>query len=98
MAAIHAARPEVPFNLLVYGNLVHAPGADAFCERIARAGASSLLVPDIPMEEAADLRTAVSAHGMGHVSLGRAEDERFEVAADRRTELGVSLPRRITRA
>ena len=37
-------------NLLVYGNLVHAPGYETFCDDAAAAGASSLLVPDIPLE------------------------------------------------
>jgi tryptophan synthase alpha chain len=57
----------VPMNLLVYGNLVHARGA--FCQDAARAGAASLLVPDIPLEESAELRARCRDAGIDHVSL-----------------------------
>ncbi len=42
---------RVPFNLLVYGNLIHARGARRFLREAVDAGASSLLVPDCPHEE-----------------------------------------------
>jgi tryptophan synthase alpha chain len=66
---IHLARPTVPLHLLVYGNLVHAWGYDVFCRDAVRAGASTLLVPDIPLEESVELREAAAANGVGHVSL-----------------------------
>ncbi len=69
LARISAALPDVPKNLLVYGNLVHAPGYRAFCERVVGAGASSLLVPDIPLEESGPLRAACRETGLGEVQL-----------------------------
>lgn len=69
LTALSRALPEVPKNLLVYGNLVHARGYAAFCRDSAHAGASSLLVPDVPLEEAGPLRDACRAADLGHVAL-----------------------------
>ncbi|HXV60350.1 MAG TPA: tryptophan synthase subunit alpha [Vicinamibacteria bacterium] len=69
LGRVHDAVPETPLNLLVYGNLVHARGFDRFCEEVALAGASTLLVPDIPLEESAVLKRACRKAGLGHVQL-----------------------------
>jgi len=69
LARVRDACPETPLNLLVYGNLVHARGYDRFCRDVAAAGASSLLVPDISLEESAGLSAASRAAGLGHVEL-----------------------------
>lgn len=67
---------EAPCNLLVYGNLVHAAGASEFARRAAGAGASSLLVPDVPLEESAGLARACERAGLGLVQLcGPAADD-----------------------
>ena len=66
---IREACPDTPLNLLVYGNLVHRRGYRRFAEEAAGAGASSLLVPDIPLEEAGPLRRACRGAGLGHVEL-----------------------------
>ncbi len=66
---IHLAYPDVPMNLLVYGNLVHAWGCEAFCKAAAQAGASSLLVPDIGLEEGSALEQACQQFGLGRVHL-----------------------------
>lgn len=69
LGRVHEARPQIPLHLLVYGNLVHARGYEEFCAAAAHAGASTLLVPDIPLEESGSLREAAAATGLGHVSL-----------------------------
>lgn len=69
LASIRDACPRVPLNLLVYGNLVHSRGFDRFCREAADAGASSLLVPDVPLEESAPLRRACRNARLGHVQL-----------------------------
>jgi tryptophan synthase alpha chain len=69
LATIREDCPRTPLNLLVYGNLVHARGLDRFCREAADAGASSLLVPDIPLEESAPLKRACRAAHIGHVQL-----------------------------
>lgn len=69
LGRIAAASPGTPLNLLVYGNLVHRIGYERFAGEAARYGASSLLVPDIPLEEAGPLRRACRRAGLGHVEL-----------------------------
>jgi tryptophan synthase alpha chain len=69
LARIHEARPKTPLNLLVYGNLVHARGFERFTKDAGAAGASSLLVPDVPLEESAPLKRACREAGLSHVQL-----------------------------
>jgi tryptophan synthase alpha chain len=69
LARVHDARPKTPLNLLVYGNLVHERGFDRFTREAADAGASSLLVPDVPLEESAALKRACRAAKLAHVQL-----------------------------
>jgi tryptophan synthase alpha chain len=54
---------------MCYANLVFAPGVDQFVQGLARAGACGLIVPDLPFEEAAELRASCSAHGVALVPL-----------------------------
>lgn len=69
LGEVAAACPGVPLNLLVYGNLVHRIGYETFAAEATRAGASSLLAPDIPLEEGEPLRRACRRAGVGHVEL-----------------------------
>jgi tryptophan synthase alpha chain len=69
LASIHEARPKTPLNLLVYGNLVHARGVERFGRDAAAAGASSLLVPDVPLEESGFLKIVCRKAGLAHVQL-----------------------------
>ncbi len=69
MKRIHEAFPTLPMNLLVYGNLVHARGFEAFVKDALAAGASSLLVPDMLFEEGEGLRAVCKEHGLGHAEL-----------------------------
>src|ERR1700691_3864603 len=46
-----ALTPSVPVVLMCYANMVFAPGAEAFVERLARAGVCGLIVPDLPVGE-----------------------------------------------
>ncbi|MHB8491843.1 MAG: tryptophan synthase subunit alpha [Solirubrobacteraceae bacterium] len=59
----------VPVVLMAYANMVLAPGAQAFVERLARAGVSGLIVPDLPLEESGDVRCACDAQGLALVPL-----------------------------
>ncbi len=60
---------SVPVVLMCYANMVFAPGAEAFVERLARSGASGLIVPDLPLEEAPQVLAACDAHGLALVPL-----------------------------
>ena len=69
LGRIAEACPGIPLNLLVYGNLVHRTGYERFTGAAADAGASTLLVPDIPIDEATPLRRACRRSRLGHVEL-----------------------------
>jgi|HubBroStandDraft_6_1064221.scaffolds.fasta_scaffold09445_2 tryptophan synthase alpha chain len=64
-----ALAPTVPVVLMCYANMVLAPGAGAFVERLARTGACGLIVPDLPFEEAGEVLAACDAHGLALVPL-----------------------------
>jgi tryptophan synthase alpha chain len=60
---------SVPVVLMCYSNMVFAPGAEEFLERLVRSGACGLIVPDLPLEEGQELRTACDARGLALVPL-----------------------------
>ncbi|HYM44795.1 MAG TPA: tryptophan synthase subunit alpha [Solirubrobacteraceae bacterium] len=60
---------SVPVVLMCYANMVLAPGAGAFVERLARTGTCGLIVPDLPLEESDEIRAACDAHGIALVPL-----------------------------
>ncbi len=64
-----ALAPSVPVVLMCYANMVFAPGVDAFAERLARAGACGLIVPDLPLGEAPEVLAACDRHGLALVPL-----------------------------
>jgi tryptophan synthase alpha chain len=64
-----ALAPSVPVVLMCYANMVFAPGVQAFVERLARTGACGLIVPDLPLEEAGELREACERSGLALVQL-----------------------------
>jgi len=60
---------SVPVVLMCYANMVFAPGAEAFVERLAKTGASGLIVPDLPLGEGPEVGEACRAHGLALVPL-----------------------------
>jgi tryptophan synthase alpha chain len=64
-----ALAPSVPVVLMCYANMVFAPGAEAFVERLAQTGASGLIVPDLPLEEAPEVLAVCERRGLALVPL-----------------------------
>jgi tryptophan synthase alpha chain len=60
---------DIPFGLLLYANTVHHPGYDTFCARAADAGVDSILVADMPPEEASSFTRALRTHGLRSVFI-----------------------------
>ena len=60
---------RVPVVLMVYANIVLTAGASAFALKAASAGASGLIVPDLPHDEADEVRAACDAEGLDLVPL-----------------------------
>ena len=74
----------------MYGNLVHARGYRRFCRDAVAAGASSLLVPDVPLEEGAPLTAACREESLGVVQL-RERPGRARIIGASATVVGVAL-------
>jgi tryptophan synthase alpha chain len=60
---------SVPVVLMCYANMVFAPGAQAFVERLERAGACGLIVPDLPLGESQEVLEACERQGIALVPL-----------------------------
>lgn len=71
LAVITKVSPTVkaPLVLFTYYNPIMRRGLDQFCKDIKRAGASGLLVPDLPLEETVDIRAACVANGVELILL-----------------------------
>jgi tryptophan synthase alpha chain len=61
--------PRLPVVIMCYANQVLARGAEDFAARLRDAGASGLIVPDLPMEEAPTVLAACDAAGLALVPL-----------------------------
>ncbi len=64
-----ALAAEVPVVVMCYANIVLAPGAEAFVERLARTGACGLIVPDLPVGEGPEVLQACDSHGIALIPL-----------------------------
>jgi tryptophan synthase alpha chain len=64
-----ALAPRLPVVLMTYANIVYARGFDAFAATLREHAISGLIVPDLPLEEAPELRAACDAEGIALVPL-----------------------------
>lgn len=69
LGACERLAARVPVVLMVYANIVLTAGAQAFALRAAAAGAAGLIVPDLPHDEALELRAACDMEGLALVPL-----------------------------
>jgi tryptophan synthase alpha chain len=60
---------RVPVIPMVYANMVLARGAARYARELADAGMAGTIVPDLPPEEAEEVRSALSAHGLALIPL-----------------------------
>jgi tryptophan synthase alpha chain len=60
---------RVPLVVMCYANPILARGRDAVAARLAEAGIAGLIVPDLPIDEAAELRQACDRAGIALVPL-----------------------------
>ncbi len=59
----------LPLALMTYVNPIMSYGQDRFAHDAAAAGADALIVPDVPLEEAGDLRRAADEAGLALILL-----------------------------
>jgi tryptophan synthase alpha chain len=60
---------DVPVVVMCYANLVLARGLECFADMLVSVGASGLIVPDLPLEEAPATLAALDARGLALVPL-----------------------------
>lgn len=66
---LRAERADLPIGVLTYANLVVRAGVGGFYAAAAEAGADSVLVADVPLEEAQPFRTAAADAGIAFVAM-----------------------------
>lgn len=69
VAQARAAGVQLPLALMTYVNPVFSYGLDRFCADAAHAGADALIVPDVPLEEAGQIRAAADRTGLALILL-----------------------------
>jgi tryptophan synthase alpha chain len=62
-------RPQAPLLLMSYLNPLLAYGLDKLPGAAARAGVAGFIIPDLPYEESAEMRTALDSHGLALVQM-----------------------------
>ena len=64
-----AVAARLPVVLMVYANVVLSAGLEDYARAAAGAGAAGLIVPDLPHDEAGELRAVCDAEGLALVPL-----------------------------
>jgi tryptophan synthase alpha chain len=64
-----AIAEEVPVVLMCYANLIVVRGLERFADLLVGSGVSGLIVPDLPLEESAEIRSACRERGIALVPL-----------------------------
>jgi tryptophan synthase alpha chain len=64
-----AIAEHVPVVVMCYTNLILARGLERFADALVQNGASGLIVPDLPLEEAPPVRRACDERGLALVPL-----------------------------
>lgn len=67
LARFRAAGGRVPVAIMSYANPLRRHGWSLTAQRCATAGADAWIVPDLPVEEAEEMRAAAAAQGLGTV-------------------------------
>ena len=79
-----------PIVLMCYSNLILARGPERFAAALSEAGASGLIVPDLPPRGGPTVLEALGRRGRGARAARRADDHRREDGGHRRARPGLS--------
>ena len=66
---VHTRHPKTPLILFTYYNPILSMGVEPFAQAASRAGASAVLVVDLPPEESLAYRESLARHGLKTVFL-----------------------------
>jgi tryptophan synthase alpha chain len=69
LATIRDAAAEVPVAVMTYVNPVYRQGIGSFLDAAAAAGVAGVIVPDLPVDESAELEEAAGEHALDAVLL-----------------------------
>lgn len=69
LALCEGLAADLPVVVMGYVNLVLARGAEAFAGALADAGASGLIIPDLPLEESDEVLAACDGAGLAYAPL-----------------------------
>lgn len=69
LAELRGRQPDVGLVVMAYANPLHAFGWDAAARALADAGADAVIVPDMPLREAARIAPRLAAHGVAWIPL-----------------------------
>lgn len=64
LADLAGTEVGVPLVVSTYANVVLRTGAERFCAALREAGVAGLIVPDLPLEESAEVERAAAAAGV----------------------------------
>lgn len=76
---------DIPLAVMTYFNVVHHDGVHRFAERLAAAGVTGCILPDLPLEESGEWCAAADAAGVATVMLAAptAPDDRLPLIVER---------------
>jgi tryptophan synthase alpha chain len=69
LSVVREVADDVPVIVMCYANLVIARGLERFADMLVSVGASGLIVPDLPLEEAPATLAALDERGLALVPL-----------------------------
>ena len=69
LSVVRAVADRIPVVVMCYANVILARGLDRFADMLLAVGASGLIVPDLPLEEAPATLAALDARGLALVPL-----------------------------
>jgi tryptophan synthase alpha chain len=72
--------PDCPIGILVYVNLIYKPGLDFFYKSMAECEVDSVLIADVPLQEASPFRTTAKKYGIQQVFIAppNASDDKLK--------------------
>jgi len=62
-------KTEIPLIVMTYFNTVYAQGVEEFIKKAAASGIDGLIIPDLPLEEAAELKNMADQYGLNLILL-----------------------------
>ncbi|MGZ4902553.1 MAG: tryptophan synthase subunit alpha [Halobacteriota archaeon] len=71
---------DVPMVVMTYYNIIYQMGIDAFCSACEKSGVNGIIVPDLPVEEAALYNDTATRYGLDTIFLAApsTSEERLE--------------------